>query len=242
MLNHLHLDQLICLDIETVPGVSGFLLLPEALKELYIKKSERLKEEGETQEEQFFNHAGIYAEFGKVICISLGMFKKDKETGAWHFRLKSISGDDEKSLLLELAELLNHIQHPENLLFCGHNIKEFDVPYLCRRMLIQGIALPALLDISGKKPYEVFMIDTMQLWRFGDYKNFTSLKLLAALFGIASPKNDIDGKDVGRVYWKEKDLQRIVNYCQKDVVTVAQLLLRFKGLPMLNPEQIHLAT
>lgn len=242
MLNHIHLDQLICLDIETVPCVSEFRLMPDEFRALYLKKSERLKQEGETPEEQFFNHAGIYAEFGKVICISLGMFRKDKETGTWHFRLKSISGDDEKSLLLELAELLNHYQHPENLLFCGHNIKEFDVPYLCRRMLIQGIPLPALLDISGKKPYEVFMIDTMQLWRFGDYKNFTSLRLLAALFGIASPKDDIDGKDVGRVYWKEKDLQRIVNYCQKDVVTVAQLLLRFKGLPMLNPEQIHLAS
>lgn len=241
MLDHLHFEQLICLDIETVPGVSDFSVMPEELKELYLKKSERLKAQDETPEEQYFNHAGIYAEFGKVICISLGIFKKEKETGEWHFRLKSIYGDDEKKLLLEFAELLKHYQHPNHFQFCGHNIREFDVPYLCRRMLIQGIPLPAMLDISGKKPYEVFMVDTMQLWRFGDYKHFTSLKLLAALFGIQSPKDDIDGKDVGRVYWLEKDLSRIINYCQKDVVTVAQLILRFKGLPLLKAENIHIA-
>ncbi|MGB3075000.1 MAG: 3'-5' exonuclease [Chitinophagales bacterium] len=241
MLNNLHFEQLICLDIETAPGYSNFDQLPEALKELYLKKSERLKSEGETPEEQYFNHAGIYAEFGKAICISLGMFRKEKETGEWHFRLKSIYGDDEKQLLLEFAGLLQHYHQSKHFQFCGHNIREFDVPYLCRRMLIHGIPLPALLDISGKKPYEVIMVDTMQLWRFGDYKHFTSLKLLATLFGIPSPKDDIEGKDVGRVYWVERDLQRIVNYCQKDVVTVAQLVLRFKGLPLMNTENIHLS-
>ncbi|MEO6168452.1 MAG: 3'-5' exonuclease [Chitinophagales bacterium] len=240
MLNHLQFENLICLDIETVPGAPDFNLVPEALKELYLKKSERLKAADETPEQQYFNHAGIYAEFGKVICISLGMFQKEKETGEWHFRLKSIYGDDEKKLLQEFAALLQHSRHPNRFQFCGHNIREFDVPYLCRRMLLRGIPLPAILDISGKKPYEVSMLDTMQLWRFGDYKHFTSLKLLAALFNIASPKDDIEGKDVGRVYWMEKDLIRIVNYCQKDVVTVAQLVLRFKGMPLLKAENIQL--
>ena len=239
MLNHLQFEHLICLDIETVPGAPDFNLVPEALKELYLKKSERLKAEGETPEEQYFNHAGIYAEFGKVICISLGMFKKEKETGEWHFRLKSIYGDDEKNLLLEFAALLQQYQHPNRFQFCGHNIREFDVPYLCRRMLIHSIPLPAMLNIAGKKPYEVVMMDTMQLWRFGDYKHFTSLKLLALLFGIPSPKDDIDGKDVGKVYWREKNLSRIVSYCQKDVVTVAQLVLKFKALPLLDANHIH---
>lgn len=239
MLNHFSLDHLICIDIETAPGLPAFSLLADDLKDLYLKKSERLKAEGETPEDQYFNHAGIYAEFGKVICISLGMFKKEKETGAWYFRLKSIYNDEERKLLEQFAGILQQYHHPNHYQFCGHNIREFDIPYLCRRMLIQGIPLPQLLDISGKKPYEVSMTDTMQLWRFGDYKHFTSLKLLAALFGIPSPKDDMEGKDVGRVYWVERDLKRIVNYCQKDVETVAQLILRFKGMPLLLPEQIH---
>lgn len=240
MLDHLQFEHLICLDIETVPVVPALHLLPADLQLLYLKKSERLRAEGETPEEQFFNHAGIYAEFGKVICISIGIFNKTKQTGIWQFRMKSFYGDDEKKLLLQFCDLLQHSQQGHHYQFCGHNIREFDVPYLCRRMLINGIALPAMLDISGKKPYEVSMLDTMQLWRFGDYKNFTSLKLLAAIFGIPSPKDDIEGKDVAAVYWKEKDLPRIVNYCQKDVVTVAQLILRFKGLPLLSEENVHL--
>lgn len=242
MLDHLHFENLICIDIETVPGAPDFASVPEVLKDLYLKKAERLKAEGESEEQQYFNHAGIYAEFGKVICISLGIFRKEKESSEWHFRLKSIAGDDEKKVLTDFCELLyHHYNRPHHFQFCGHNVREFDIPYLCRRMLIQGIPLPALLDISGKKPYEVNMVDTMQLWRFGDYKHFTSLKLLAAIFGIPSPKDDIDGKDVGRVYWQEKNLPRIIAYCQKDVVTVAQLLLKFKGMPLLQDDQISIA-
>lgn len=240
MLDYLQPGHLLCLDIETAPGYETFNLVPDELKDLYLLKSERLKSAGETPEEQYFNHAGIYAEFGKVICISIGLFIKEKETGDWHFRIKSIYGDDEKNVLLEFAALLQHYPPSKHFQFCGHNIREFDVPYLCRRMLIHGIPLPSMLDISGKKPYEVVMLDTMQLWRFGDYKHFTSLKLLAAIFDIPSPKEDMEGKDVGRVYWIEKGLPRIVEYCQKDVVTVAQLVLRFKGLPLMKPEQIHL--
>lgn len=239
MLDHLQPGHLLCLDIETVPGEASFHLLPDELKELYLRKSERLKSAGETMEEQYFQHAGIYAEFGKVICISVGLFIKEKETGEWAFRIKSMYGDDEKKVLLEFSALLQHYPPSKHFQFCGHNIREFDVPYLCRRMLIQGIPLPSMLDISGKKPYEVFMVDTMQLWRFGDYKHFTSLRLLAALFNIPSPKDDIEGKDVGRVYWTDKDLRRIVEYCQKDVVTVAQLILRFKGMHLIKPENIH---
>lgn len=163
MLNHLHFEQLICLDIETVPGEPDFDFVREDLKTLYLQKSERLKSADETPQQQYFNHAGIYAEFGKVICISLGMFKKESATGEWHFRMKSIYGDDEKQLLLDFSILLQHYQPSHKSQFCGHNIREFDVPYLCRRMLIHGIPLPDLLDISGKKPYEVLMVDTMQL-------------------------------------------------------------------------------
>jgi DNA polymerase elongation subunit (family B) len=162
MLDHLHLENLICLDIETVPSYEDFLQMPEPLQELYLKKSERLKQEGETPDEQYFNHAGIYAEFGKVICVSLGIFKKEKD----HFqlRLKSIYGDDEKKLLESFCDLLNqHYNKPDRYQFCGHNIREFDIPYLSRRLLIHHLDLPAALDISGRKPWEVNMIDTLQL-------------------------------------------------------------------------------
>ena len=238
MLDHIHPENLICIDIETVPAHPDFLSLPDELKELYLKKSERLREENENNEEQYFNHAGIYAEFGKVICISLGIFRKEK--GDYQLRIKSLAGDDEKKLLEDFAEILNKHYDSPRFQFCGHNVREFDIPFLCRRFLIHHLPLPSLMDIAGRKPWDVLMVDTMQLWRFGDIKHFTSLKLLALIVGIESPKNDIDGKDVGRVYWKEKNLQRIVEYCQRDVVTVAQLVMRFKNLALMNSEQIFI--
>jgi hypothetical protein len=240
MLDQLQLENLICIDIETVPAWPDFASAPDELKELYLKKSTRLKQEGETEEEQYFNHAGIYAEFGKVICIVLGIFRKEKN--GYVFRMKTIAGDDERNVLLEFSELLGkHYNKVDRFQFCGHNVREFDIPYLSRRYLVNRLPLPALLDISGKKPWEVNMIDTLQLWRFGDVKHYTSLKLLALILGIDSPKDDIEGKDVGRVYWKEKDLHRIIQYCRRDVVTVAQLILRFKGMPLLAPDQIVIA-
>ena len=239
MLDHINPENLICIDIETVPCYPQFNDCPDDLKELYLKKSERLKQEHENDEEQYFNHAGIYAEFGKVICITLGLFKKKKSE--YQLRIKSLSDDDEKKVLQDFAEILDKYPRPNRLQFCGHNIREFDMPFLCRRFLIQHLNLPAPMDISGKKPWDVNMVDTMQLWRFGDIKHFTSIKLLALILGIESPKGDIDGKDVGRVYWKEKNMQRIVEYCQRDVITVAQLVMRFKGMELLQGEQIVLS-
>lgn len=241
MLDNIQLENLICIDIETVPQYPSFDKLPEKFHELYISKTARLREEGETEEEHYFNHAAIYAEFGKIICISVGIFVKGKKEEPVKFRIKSFSGNDEKKILKEFSQLLNTHYKLDKYKFCGHNIREFDVPYLCRRLLINQLPLPKILDLSGKKPYEVNFADTMQLWRFGDYKHFTSLKLLAALFDIDSPKNDIDGKDVARVYWHEKNLPRIVEYCQRDVLTVAQIILRFKNLPLLSTENLSIA-
>ncbi len=238
MLDHIRLDNLICIDIETVPAFPGLAALPDELKELYLKKSQRLKLENENEEDQYFNHAGIYAEFGKVICISLGRFRREKD-GDVQLRIKSIFGDNEKVLLNQFCELLTLYEKKfRHVQFCGHNIREFDIPYLCRRMLVNLMMLPHCIDFSGKKPWEVNMIDTLQLWRFGDVKHYTSIKLLALILGIESPKNDLEGKDVGKAYWHEKNLQRIVEYCQRDVITVAQLMLRFKNLPLLNKEQV----
>lgn len=204
------------------------------MKELWAVKHATLRAENESAADGYLKRAGVYAEFAKIVCISLGFFFFDKASGKRQFRIKSFAGDDEKALLQDFVGLLNKsFADPERFQFCGHNIKEFDIPFICRRLLIQGLPLPDTLDISGKRPWEVSSIDTLHLWRFGDYKNYTSLKLLAEVLGIPTPKDEIEGKDVCRVYWQEKGLDRIVNYCQKDVITVARLLLRFKGNPQL---------
>jgi len=238
MLSAFYLSNILFLDIETVPQYPTYDELPDNCKYLWNKKAEQLlrNREGDTIE-TVYSRAGIYAEFGKIICVTLGIFRKEKEE--YRLRLKSICGDDEKKMLQEFCELLNqHYNKPDRYQFCGHNIREFDIPYLSRRLLVHHLRLPALLDISGRKPWEVNMVDTLQLWRFGDVKHYTSLKLLALILGIDSPKDDIEGKDVGRVYWKEKNLKRIVEYCQRDVVTVAQLIFRFKGMSLLEKEHI----
>lgn len=233
MLDDLKLDHVLFIDIETVPGVAHFDALPDKMKTLWEKKAELIRRnDPERTADELYERAGIYSEFGKVVCISCGY------TNGREFRLKSFYGDDEAILLNEFAELLNKHYDTDRYLLCAHNGKEFDFPYLSRRMLIKGIRLPHLLDLAGKKPWEIRHLDTMELWKFGDYKHYTSLELLAAVFDIPTPKDDIDGSMVGKVYWEEKDLERIVTYCQKDVVTIAQLLRRYMGLPLIKEADI----
>jgi len=192
-------------------------------------------------EEAYQQRAGILAEFGKVICISTGFFYQDK-TGKVCLKIKSIYGDDEAELLRQFVELSNKFyKHKRSFQYAGHNIREFDIPYLCRRMVINQIPLPHYLNIYGAKPWEITMTDTMQWWRFGDYKNYISLSLLAHALGIPTSKDDIDGSMVQHVYYNEKNLQRIVNYCEKDVIVVARIIQRFKNLPLIEQENIILA-
>ena len=181
----------------------------------------------------FYERAGIWAEFGKVICISAGVFTSSDNTS---LRIKSYCCNEETELLEGFATMLN--KRPPNQILCAHNGKEFDFPYLCRRMLISNITIPAQLQTYGKKPWEVNHLDTMELWKFGDHKNYTSLSLLAAIFNIPTPKDDIDGSEVGRVYWEENDQARIKTYCQKDVITTAQLIKRFRGEDLILEENI----
>ncbi len=233
MLNDLKLENVLFLDIETVPQVSEFDELDDKFKYLWEKKAEQLKRnKPDATADKLYSSAGIYAEFGKIVCISCGF------TNGREFRLKSFYGDDEKILLEEFADLLDkHYYNSYNLL-CAHNGKEFDFPYIARRMLVNGIHIPEILNLAGKKPWEVRHLDTMELWKFGDYKHYTSLELLAALFNIPTPKDDIDGSMVGHVYWVDKDLDRIVTYCQKDVITIAQLLRKYLGLKMISETDI----
>jgi predicted PolB exonuclease-like 3'-5' exonuclease len=236
VLQQIDLTQILVLDIETVPQYPSFTDLPENWQYLWSKKAATLRNLESQSESDVYPRAGIYAEFGKIICISCGFFSSAGRS--YQFRVKSFYGDDEAKILSEFNHmLLRHFSDPANSL-CAHNGKDFDYPYIARRCLLNGLEIPDLLNTAGKKPWEIKLLDTMELWKFGDYKNFTSLELLAASFGIPTPKDDIDGSMVWTVYWNDKDLERIKKYCEKDVITVAQLLLKFKNEAMLEPEQI----
>lgn len=232
MLEHIDPGKVLFLDIETVSRWPTFAEMPDDFQHLWDDKT-RFQRGEETAAEFYPKRAGILAEFGKVVCISCGFFAHPRE-----FRLKSFFGDDEFQVLSGFAEMLGKHFSGRDHLLCAHNGKEFDFPYLCRRMVVHGIALPPALNIAGKKPWEVPHLDTLELWKFGDYKNYTSLKLLAALFGIPTPKDDIDGSQVGRVYWEENDIKRIAKYCEKDTLTVAQLFLRYRGDSLLKAEEV----
>lgn len=232
MIAHVDLTKILVLDIETVPQEPSYQKLNEKWQNLWDKKAQFLKKQEEDSPSSLYPRAGIYAEFGKIVCISVGFF--NRSGNFWQFKVKSFYGDDETILLAEFNQLLQKYYNQPDHLLCGHNAKEFDFPYMCRRMLINGLAIPNILNIAGRKPWEVQHIDTMELWKFGDFKNFTSLELLASTFQIPTPKDDIDGSMVWKVYWEEKDLERIKTYCQKDVVTVAQLLLRFRNEKLLD--------
>jgi 3'-5' exonuclease len=232
-------NNILFLDIETVPQFPSYHDLPEDWKQLWDTKSISLVKyhEGQTNE-SLYPRAGIYAEFGKIVCISCGVLQGSG--GQRKITIKSFSGDDEKILLQQFIDMLNKWAIGEPKYLCAHNGKEFDFPYLCRRMIVNNLPIPAMLNISGKKPWEVSHLDTLELWKFGDFKSYTSLNLLAHTLGIQTPKDDIDGSMVWEVYWKEKNLERIVTYCQKDVVTVAQILLRMNGELLIDPTNIEI--
>lgn len=238
MIDNYKNEDILFLDIETVPQFESYNQLPDAFKELWAKKAKKISSEEESPEE-VYQRAGIYAEFGKIICISVGLIvnKDDKIV----FRVKSFAGQDEAELLKGFVDILNKFSAKPNATLCAHNGKEFDFPYIARRCLINGIRLPKILDVAGKKPWEVMFLDTMELWKFGDYKHYTSLNLLTHIFNIPTPKDDIDGSQVAEVFYKEKDLERIVRYCEKDVLAVAQLLLRYKNEPTIEPNNIEVA-
>jgi DNA polymerase elongation subunit (family B) len=240
------LQNILFVDIETAPQYESLEAMPDAWRELWNAKAETLmRYNADTTPENLYNRAGIYAEFGKIICISCGIIQirgSEKK-----LVLKSFYCDDEKELLQVFCDMLCKWAADNSKFLCAHNGKEFDFPYLCRRMTILGIKLPYCLQISGKKPWEVSLLDTMELWKFGDYKNYTSLELLATVLGIPSPKDDIDGSMVGPIYWsartqeeKEQCLERIAVYCQKDVVTMVQVYLRLQGEEMIYPDNIEI--
>lgn len=234
MIEKISLENILFLDIETVPEEENFLLLDEEKKELFGLKTQYQRKEEFTPEE-FYDRAGIWAEFGKIICISVGYFTFKGDIR--HFRVTSFYGE-EKKILQDFSNLLNtHFNQPQHIM-CGHNAKEFDFPFIARRMIINQVQIPNKLNLFGKKPWEVPHLDTLEMWKFGDFKHYTSLKLLTKVLNIPSPKDDISGSEVGHVYYVEKNIDRIIVYCEKDVIAVAQIMLRLRREDLLIDEEI----
>lgn len=234
-INGIDITKILFLDIETVPQHGSEAELTETERLLWQKKSARMASDTMTADE-LYQKAGIFAEFGKIVCISVAFLHNDK--GTLQMRVRSFADDDEARLLNDFMTLVNKYFNSKKIFFCAHNGYEFDFPFIARRALIHGISVPITLDTRGKKPWEIQHLDTLDLWRFADYKNYTSLALLAYVFGIPTPKDDIDGSQVCEVYWKEHDLQRIMNYCQKDVITVVQLFRKYRCEELIPEENI----
>ena len=234
MIEKLNLENILFLDIETVPEQESYSLLDDEMKQLWEGKTQYQRKDEFTPED-FYERAGIWAEFGKIMWISVGYFTFKSDIR--HFRVTSFFGDERK-ILNDFSNLLNnHFNGPQHLL-CGHNAKEFDIPFIARRMIINTIQIPHKLNLFGKKPWEIPHLDTLELWKFGDYKHYTSLKLLTKILGIPSPKGDIDGSQVGHTFYVEKDIDRIVTYCEKDTIAVAQVFLRLRREALLIDNEI----
>jgi len=240
MLDKIISENILFIDIETVPQTEKQDQLPQHLQKLWIRKAGQIAGKNETEEE-LFGRSGIYAEFGKIVCISAGkIYRKGDERA---FRVKSYYGADEALLLKEFTAMLNIFMINPQHKICAHNGQEFDFPFISRRLLINGIKLPPVFDIAGAKPWEVreCLLDTLQLWKFGDYKHYTSLDLLCTIFNIPTPKDDIDGSQVADVFYKENNVERIARYCEKDTFAIAQLILRYKGEPIIPLENFEIA-
>jgi len=240
MLENISVEDIIFIDIETVPLAPEFNGLNEKWRQLWEHKM-RFQISNDEPVEVLYNRAGIYAEFGRIICISAGYVFQNN--GDYVFRVKSFYDDDEKKLIHDFFITLEAFAKKGKRRLCAHNGQEFDYPYIARRALVNNIRLPRLFDIAGAKPWELkdLLIDTLQLWKFGDYKHYTSLSLMCELFNIPTPKDDIDGSQVATIFWEEKDIERIVRYCEKDTLAVANLLLKYKGDRIIQLENMEIA-
>lgn len=239
MLDNIKVEDIMFLDIETVPESPSYELMKPAMQNLWDKKSKQFRSPEQTPQD-VYERAGIYSEFGKIICISVGLIK---DKNPFSFRLKSFFGKDEKLLLSDFSAMLSKFsRNNREAVLCAHNGKEFDFPYIARRMIINSLVIPEILDNAGKKPWEIKLLDTMDLWKFGDYKNYTSLDLLTSILGIPTPKDDIDGSMVAGIYYNEDNIERIVHYCEKDVLAIARVILRYMNLPGIDEDKIESVT
>ena len=237
MIRDIKLENVLFLDIETVPLVPEYRMLNDHMKALWDKKVAVPVKNEEGLPEELWERGGLYAEFGRIICISAGIFSSLEQPR--RFRIKSFTGDDEAEILDGFSGLLKKFRSGRELILSAHNGKEFDFPFMARRMIVLGLPLPEVLNIAGKKPWEVNFVDTMELWKFGAYRHYISLALMAEILDIPNPKDDIDGSQVGKVYYEDKDIERIARYCEKDVLTVAQILLKLRGENLIPEENVE---
>jgi uncharacterized protein YprB with RNaseH-like and TPR domain len=237
MISDIRLENVLFLDIETVPIVRDYNMLNEHMQELWEKKMAIHVKNEEGLPEELWERGGLYAEFGRIICISAGIFSSLEEPR--RFRIKSFAGENENSILKGFSGLLGKFRQGKELHLCAHNGRDFDFPFLARRMVINGLSVPEVLNVAGKKPWEVRFLDTMELWKFGAYRHYASLALMAEILDIPNPKDDIDGSQVSRVFYEDSDISRIVRYCEKDVLTVAQILLKFRGDSLIPEENVE---
>ena len=228
MIQKIPIENILFLDIETVPQTDTWNNLDSTTQYLWDKKTKSQRKEEIVASDFYEQRAGIMAEFGMIVCISVGMI--DNNTGK--LKIKTFSGE-ERNLLIAFCELFNS-PRLNSIILCAHNGKEFDFPYIARRLLINGIQPPIPFQMFGKKPWEIPHIDTMELWKFGDWKSYVSLELLAHIFGIPTPKDDIDGSMVADIYYKEGDIDRIIHYCEKDVLTLANVFRRMRQEDLLK--------
>lgn len=227
------------IDIETVSGSENFSSISDKMKEFWVKKAKNLVNPANISlEEMYFERAALYAEFGKIIVVGMGFLFVNKQ-GELSLKVKTIANADEKGLLQEFIAFINKTYKSRELTLVAHNGKEFDFPYLCRRMLTNGLEIPKSLQLQGKKPWEIIHQDTMEMWKFGDRRSYSSLELLAELMGIEGAKMDLSGDRVNYVFYKENGLERIAAYCGDDVIIVAQLYLRFHFLSIVEPHNIE---
>jgi 3'-5' exonuclease len=235
--NH-EISKILFLDIETVRGAKNYAELTEGMRNMWESKAQYIQmEDLPDAEAKYYERAGIFAEFGKVVCISFGFVYWQNEKPM--MRIKSFFGENEPEILIQLRQLLDTKFADWRL--CAHNGKEFDFPYLCRRFLINQIPIPKVLQIQGKKPWEISHLDTMELWKFGDYKNYTKLELLCNVFGVPTPKDEMDGSLVGKVFWEDNDPAKIARYCEKDVIATIQVFLKYCLLPLIPESNIQLS-
>lgn len=245
--------QLGFVDTETIPGYKDFNDMPEELARMYERKfGHELANNDPDKFDNFEDHyrarAALYPEFGKIVCLVIGVIFVDDKDKQEKLKLKTLCGRHEDKLLAEAAPIIDKFDS-----LVGHNSKEFDFPYLCKRFYVHGIQLPQILNIAGKKPWEVSLIDTMELWRFGSFKGSTSLELFAHCLGLPSPKQDMTGADVAKVYYEMFDhmkdgelpfeaesaaIQKIGKYCQGDVVTLANCYRKLKYQSVIASENV----
>lgn len=236
MVDKIKIENILFLDVETVPLTYKYNDLGTYEKYLWDSKVKHLEKENVLASDLYAEKAGVYAEFAKIVCVSTAIVYKEK--GKRKLRVKSFYSHDEKDVLADFSKLVSTHFNNDNHYLCAHNGREFDFPFLCRRLLVNNMKLPGILSVNGKKPWETHFLDTMEMWRFGDYRSFTSLELLTHLFGVPSPKDDLKGEDVKHVYYKDGDLERISRYCKKDALTVAQLFLKYRNEPIIPQEDI----